>query len=61
MAELSDAELRVAALAEANKFCAMRAQRGRVIPGTRQVLSAAETFFKFLKGEDVEGEDGAGD
>lgn len=56
MAELSEAELRVAALTEAVKFCEFRAARTNTVPGTKLVVGAAETFLKFLKGEPVEGE-----
>ncbi|SKV05529.1 Uncharacterised protein [Mycobacteroides abscessus subsp. bolletii] len=56
MAELSDAELRVVALTEATKFAGFRAAHSRVVPGSNQVLGAADVFLKFLKGEQVEGE-----
>ena len=50
MAELSDAELRVAALVEGNKWASARASL-KQHPGTDGVVTAAETFYTFLTGE----------
>jgi hypothetical protein len=52
VAELDiEQQLRIVALTEANKFSSFRAENGRVVPGSNQVLGAAESFLAFLKGE----------
>lgn len=57
MADLDVAQqLRVTALQEAVKVAEYWSARSNVNPGTTAIVTAAEEFLKFLKGEPAEGE-----